>query len=56
MQPILHSLESDLRVEFLDYLTLGVEIDAVARDVQIMSVLSSTLGLCLNPSKCEILT
>lgn len=56
LQPVLHSLESDLRVGFLDDLTLGGEVGAVARDVHVMSELGSTLGLCLNPSKCEILT
>src|SRR6218665_2908547 len=55
LQPVLHSLESALRVGFLDDLTLGSEIGAVSRDVDILSGLRLKLGLCLNPSKCEVL-
>ena len=55
LQPVLHSLESVLRVGFLDDLTLGGEIGAVSRDVDILSGLGLKLGLCLNPSKCEVL-
>ena len=47
LQPVLHSLESDLGVGFLDDLTIGGEIEAVARDVRVISELSSTLALCL---------
>ena len=53
LQPVLHSLESDLRVGFLDDLALGGEVGAVARDVHVMSELGSTLGLCLNPSNAR---
>jgi len=55
LQPVLHSLESALRVGFLNDLTLGGEIGAVSRDVDILSGLGLKLGLCLNPPKCEVL-
>src|SRR6218665_535043 len=55
LQPVLHSLESVLRVGFLDDLILGGEIGAETRDVDILSGLGLKLGLCLNPSKCEVL-
>src|SRR6218665_1417585 len=55
LQPVLHSLELALRIGFLDGLTLGGEIGAVPRDVDIQSGLWSKLGLCLNPSKFEVL-
>src|SRR6218665_1479365 len=55
LQPVLHSLESALRVFFLDDLTLGGEIGVVSRDVDVLSGLGLKLGLCLNASKCEVL-
>src|SRR6218665_276664 len=55
LQPVLHSLESALREGFLDDPTLGGEVGAVSHDVNILSGLGLKLGLCLNPSKCEVL-
>ena len=45
-----------MRVGFLDDLTLGGKLEAVARDVMVVVGLGTQLGLHLNPSKCEIIT
>jgi len=56
LQPVLQSLESDLRVGFLDGITLRGELETVARDVIVVAGLETQLGLHLNPAKCEIIT
>jgi len=55
LQPALQSLKSDLRIGFLDDLTLGGDPSAVAQDIQYISTLETSLGLRLNRQKCEIL-
>src|ERR1043165_1245377 len=54
LQPILLQLKSELRVAFLDDLTLGGKMEVVAHDVQLIAQESAKLGLQLNRAKCEI--
>src|SRR6218665_1614276 len=54
LQPVLQSLESALKVGFMDDLILGGETEAVARDVVRVAGLEPRLGLHLNPAQCEI--
>ena len=54
LQPILLKLKSELRVAFLDDLTLGGKVDVVAHDIQLIAQESAKLGLQLNRTKCEI--
>jgi len=54
LQPVLQSLESDLKIGFLDDVTLGGDIETMTRDVQVMAGLGPRLGLHLNLNKCEI--
>ena len=55
LQPILSELKSELRVAFLDDLTLGGKVDVVAHDVQHIAHEAAKLGLELNRAKCEII-
>ena len=54
VHPILLSLSSPLRIAFMDDVTLGGEINDVARDVEIVSNMGGAIGLDLNHSKCEL--
>ena len=54
LQPLLMKLRSDLRIGYLDDLTLGGNKDTVAADVHLIAEESKHLGLLLNRSKCEI--
>ena len=54
LQLVLQSLESDLKIGFLDDVTLGGDRETVTRDVQVVARLGSRLGLDLNIIKCEI--
>src|SRR6218665_2340033 len=54
LQPVLVKLQSNLRIEYLDDLTLGGSKETVAADVQLLETESKNLGLFLNRSKCEI--
>jgi len=54
LQPLLIKLKSDLRIGYLDDLTLGGKKDTVAADVQLIAEESKHMGLLLNRSKCEI--
>src|SRR6218665_2579748 len=55
LQSILSELKSELRVAFLDDLTLGGKVDVVAHDVQHIAHEAAKLGLELNRAKCEII-
>jgi len=54
VQPILIKLRSDLRIGYLDDLTLGGSKETVAADVHLIAQEAKNLGLLLNRSKCEI--
>src|SRR6218665_3016456 len=55
LQPILSELQSELRVAFLDDLTLGGKVDVVAHDIQHIAHEAAKLGLELNRAKYEII-
>src|SRR6218665_2563626 len=53
LQPVLHSLTSDLRMGYLDDLSLGGSPGIVAKDIETLASLNSSIGLNLNLNKCE---
>lgn len=55
IQPLLKRLQSELRIGFLDDLTLGGYSDVVASDVDLIDREAAALGLKLNKSKCEVI-
>jgi len=52
--PTLSSLKSDIRLGFIDDVTLRGKAD-VAADVETINAASGVTGLILNPLKCEII-
>ena len=54
IHPLLSSLNSNLNLGYLDDLTLGGSVAAVARDVTKIVDEGGNLGLTLNVSKCEL--
>src|SRR6218665_3711488 len=54
LQPVLHTLTSEFKIGFLDDVTLGGNAGGVGHDLQIMTKLKTSMGLCLNQSKCEV--
>ena len=56
IQPLLDSLSSPLRIALLDDITLGGNRDTLAADVGLIQQHQPDLGLCLNDSKCELIT
>src|SRR6218665_780341 len=54
LQPMLQALESELKIGFIDDITLGGEAWRVAHDIEVVAELETTMGLVLNQSKCEI--
>jgi hypothetical protein len=56
IQPLLRSLSSELIAAYMDDLTLGGRISAVAADVTTISSEGIKYGLQLNSSKCEAIT
>jgi len=55
LQPTLSSLKSDIRLGFMDDVTLHGKVDVVAADVETINAASGVTGLVLNPLKCEII-
>ena len=53
LQPMLQALLSELKIGFLDDITLG-EAGRVAHDIEVVAELETTMGLVLNQSKCEV--
>src|SRR6218665_1307542 len=51
LQPVLIKLQSNLRIGYLDDLTLGGSKETVAADVQLLETEAKKLGLFLNRSK-----
>jgi hypothetical protein len=56
IQSLLTSLASNLAFGYLDDVTLGGPIATVASDVETISSKCDSLGLHLNPSKCEVIS
>jgi len=53
LQPVLHSLTSDLRMGYLDDLSLGSNPDIVTKDIETLASLNSSFGLNLNLNQYE---
>lgn len=56
IHPLLTSLSSNLRIGYLDDVTLGGDIDTVSQDVTSVQSRGAAIGLCLNTSKCEFIS
>ena len=56
IHPLITSLSSDLTLGYLDDLTLAGPQSVVAADIQQVMAEGSKMGLCLNPSKCEVIS
>lgn len=56
VHPLLLSLTSDLTIGYMDDLTLGGSQSTVAADVATIRSSAASLGLHLNPSKCEVIS
>lgn len=56
IQPLLTSLASHLAFGYLDDVTLGGPIATVASDVATIINKCDSLGLHLNPTKCEVIS
>jgi len=56
IQPLLKLLESNLALGYLEDVTLGGQLSTVASDVAIIVSKGASLGLGLNPSKCEVIS
>jgi len=54
LQPTLSNLKSDIRLGFMDDVTLHGKVD-VAADVETINAASGVYWLVLNPLKCEII-
>ena len=55
LHPILLRAVSELKVGYLDDVTIGGSIQDVETDVELIREHAQTIGLDLNPSKCEII-
>jgi len=55
VQPLLSSLSSDLKLGYLDDVTLGGPASDVASDVAEIVRVGTNMGLALNTSKCELI-
>jgi len=53
---VITSLSSDFTLGYLDDLTLAGPQSVVAADIQQVMAEGSKIGLCLNPSKCEVIS
>ena len=56
IQPLLIRLRAELRIGYLDDLTLGGHKDIVAADIELIDREAAALGLKLNKSKCELIS
>jgi Reverse transcriptase (RNA-dependent DNA polymerase) len=55
IQPMLEDVHSDLRLAYLDDVTLGGPEEVVSKDVDYIVAEGGKMGLRLNESKCELL-
>ena len=55
LHPLLSSLSSDVRIGYLDDVTLGGDLSVLSRDVASVSSQGAAIGLCLNTTKCEVI-
>ena len=56
IHPLLKSLVAELRLGFMDDITLAGKSSTVAQDVNFIKEAEAQLGLRLNASKCEIIS
>jgi hypothetical protein len=56
VHPLLSSLTSDLVLGYLDDFTIGGALDTVAADIASIRSKGASLGLSLNPGKCEVIS
>ena len=56
IHPLLKSLVAELRLWFMDDITLAGKSSTVAQDVNFIKEAGAQLGLRLNASKCEIIS
>lgn len=56
IQPLLSDCRSELRIGYLDDITLGGEIQILGDEVEKLRAGAGELGLALNEGKCEIIT
>ena len=56
IHPLITSQSSDLTLGYLDDLTVADPQSVVAADIQRVMAEGSKMGLCLNPSKCEVIS
>ena len=54
IQPMLVSLTSELKIEFLDDITMAVQKDIVVNDIISIKDKTDMYGLVLNAAKCEV--
>jgi len=55
IHPMLSSLKSDLKLGYMDDVSLGGPVDTVGSDILEISKVGSSMGFTLNPSKCELI-
>lgn len=55
LHPILNKLSSDLVIGYMDDVTVGGQVDSVAKDVQEFAASCTAIGLELNTQKCELI-
>src|SRR6218665_3694432 len=56
IQSVLHTLESEFRMGYLDDISLGGNLDHIRHDLSTIADLELSLGLCQNHRKCEYLS
>ena len=56
VHPLLTSLRSDLRVAYMDDVTLGARSSTVVDDVKTILARGTDFGLSLNLGKCEVIS
>ena len=54
LHPIITNLQCDLRIGYMDDVTLGGHISDVSMAIEIINREGSSIGLKLNPTKCEV--
>jgi len=55
IKPLMSLLQSELRIEFPDDLTIGGQLDIITREVALIKREAALLGLQLNEATCEII-
>jgi len=56
IRPLLTNIKCEFKMGYLDDITLGGELETVAKEVDILSKEAAHIGLTLRESKCELVT